>query len=363
MTSLRWGVVGLGIGEHHARMLQSLTTSSVIALCDREPETIARVVQNFSDVQTYLDPRQLMEESELDALVISTYDDSHGALAIEALEKGIHVFVEKPLATSGDQFARIFEALRGNPTLRLSSNTLLRYSPRFEWLRNQVQNGSFGRIFHAEMNYLYGRLEKVTSGWRGASTDYSATLGGTIHLIDLLLWLTGERPVRCVAVGSSLGTEISGLARSSERPSDDLRIALLEFPSGMTAQVGANLACVFPHFHSVAVFGSRATFFNYPQPSGVNQTGTHKPPALVFWSRDSESEPETVDAPYPNVPKSHSLQQFAESLQGGPPGIEEQDVLDATSVALAIDEAIRTRGPVEIRYFNLPPRHHEFQGD
>ena len=194
MKHLRWAVVGLGIGQVHAATVASLEDASLVALCDQDSAVLERVAAQFPNAELYTDFDDLVENCEIDALVIATYDDSHAKLAAAALKRGIHVFVEKPLAATQEDLLEIAALLNSDPALRLSSNTLLRLSPRFAWLKSRIATGSLGRIYHAELSYLYGRLEKVADGWRGKSPAYSVTLGGTIHMIDLLLWLTGERP-------------------------------------------------------------------------------------------------------------------------------------------------------------------------
>ena len=72
----------------------------------------------------------------------------------------------------------------------------LRLSPRFDLLKNKITSRGLGEIFHFEADYLYGRLEKLLSGWRSLDPNYSVTLGGAIHLVDLIMWLIEEKPNR-----------------------------------------------------------------------------------------------------------------------------------------------------------------------
>jgi predicted dehydrogenase len=351
VNPLRWAVVGLGVGEYHAQALGSLRNARLVALCDHDEQTLIRVSRNTPGAKLFTDPIRMLSECDLDVLVVATFDASHGALVRAALSRGVHVFAEKPLATSIADLDEIVRLLNDDPRLRLTTNTLLRLSPRFAWLKDQIARGVMGRVFHSELTYLYGRLEKVVGGWRGADPNYSVTLGGSIHMIDLLLWLTRERPHRCIAVGSSLGTLASDLTGPTFDPPQDLRLSLLEFPSGMTAQVGANYACVTPHFHSVAVFGSEKSFFHYPQDSASAHKG-----AVIASSRDPLETPEMLDLPYPAVPKATLVADFQQAIRGAKPTIPEQDVIDAMSVALAIDAAVRTGQPVDVSYVRVEPR-------
>ncbi len=354
MRKTRWGVVGLGVGMQHARQLAQLPDAELLAICDRDPEALALACVDLPGVAAYADENDLFGSGQIDAVVIATYDNEHAASIIWAIENGLHVFAEKPLATSRTELKMIGEALDRNPEVRLSTNTLLRRSPRFAWLKSRISGGHLGQLFHVEGDYLYGRVAKLTEGWRGNDPEYSVTLGGAIHVVDLLMWLTGERPVRVSAIGSGKGLRESALAAGSHFAGDDFRMALLEFDSGLTAKVSANFACVLPHFHRVDVFGTEATFLHVP---GARGTGFGESKGLLFTSRDPDEAPTVIDLPYPAVPKGALLPEFNRVIFGsGVPDIPEQEALDVVAVCLAIDESRSTGNSVELTYEQVAPR-------
>ena len=101
-------------------------------------------------------------------------------------------FCEKPLCLSYDELLSIRRALARNANLRISTNTVLRMSQRFRDIHERVAKGELGTLYYVEADYNYGRLEKITHGWRGEMPDYSVMLGGGIHMVDLLLWFVGS---------------------------------------------------------------------------------------------------------------------------------------------------------------------------
>src|SRR5207244_3826116 len=107
-----------------------------------------------------------------------------------------------------------------------------------------------------EGDYNYGRLHKIVDGWRGKLPYYSVVHGGAIHLIDLLLWLTGERIVEVTARGNQIAS------RGSSFRNHDFVVALARLENGSLAKISANFGCIHPHFHAVNVYGTRATFQN-----------------------------------------------------------------------------------------------------
>ena len=61
-------------------------------------------------------------------------------------------------------------------------------------MKKLIAEGVFGNIYYIEADYNYGRLKKLTHGWRSKVPNYSVTLGGGIHMLDLVLWITKFKP-------------------------------------------------------------------------------------------------------------------------------------------------------------------------
>lgn len=328
MTSLGIGIIGLGVGERHIDGFQKHPAARVLALCDINADVRARVRRTYPGMDVLEDANALIDDKRIDIVSIASYDDAHYEQVTRALRLGKHVFVEKPLCLRIDEFQAIRDLLNKRPQLRLSSNLILRASPRFLDLRNRIQDGTFGRLFNIEGDYLYGRLEKLTASWRGQIPGYSVTLGGAVHIIDLLLWLTGDRVVEVTAIGNGIASE------GSAYRGRDLASALLRFESGMIGKVSANFGCVYPHFHRLAVYGTKATFEN-----GHNA-------GLLWRSRDPKIAPESLTSAYPGVEKGDLIPSFVDAILGkGAAAVTEQEVLATMAVGLAIDLSL-TEGRV-----------------
>ena len=135
----------------------------------------------------------------------------------------------------------------------LASNLVLRAAPLYRFAREQASAGSLGKLYAFDGDYLYGRLHKVTDGWRGKVDNYSVMLGGGVHLVDLMLWIAGELPSRVVATGNRIST-----ANTAFRY-EDFVAATFEFPSGLVGRITANFGSVHAHQHVVRLFGTEAT--------------------------------------------------------------------------------------------------------
>ena len=206
-------------------------------------------------------------------------------------------------------------------------------------MRKRIAQGELGDIYYLEGDYDYGRLQKLTEGWRAKIPFYSVVYGGAIHLIDLILWITKARVQEVFALGSRKVTEGTAFQYY------DLVSALLKFESGssnsdeMLAKITANFGSVVPHHHKLSVYGTEGTF---------NQGHTD---TAYFHSRDPSADVEKVLDPYPGAAKGDMLPSFVKSLLDGTPAdISKKEVLDAMSVGLAIEKSLKTKKLEQVNY-------------
>ncbi len=119
---------------------------------------------------------------------IACPDEYHGTYVGFGLVNGDHVFCENPLYTTRKDGFRIKNVLGGTPKpLHLAQNFPLRYADCFENLKRE----DFGEIYRIEANYNWGRTHKLNEGWRRHDPNYSLVMGGLIHMVDLIVWITG----------------------------------------------------------------------------------------------------------------------------------------------------------------------------
>ena len=335
MKKLRAAIIGLGVGERHIDGYARCPEVELAALCDFSEAKLKEVGARYPGLHLVKSAEEILDDPCIDVVSIATYDNHHFAQVSRAIRQGKHVFVEKPLCLHETEAVEIRKLLDENPKVRLSSNLILRQSPRFKLLREWIRSGKLGRLFHLEGDYEYGRLEKLTQGWRGKLDFYSVVHGGAVHVIDLLLWLTGDEVVEVTAYGNDFCT------RGSPFRHNDFVAALLKFRSGLVGKVTVNFGCVHPHYHDVKVYGTQATFVN-----GMKE-------GLLFESRDPNVAPKTVDAVYPGIDKGGLIASFIGSIFGdGPPEVSAEDVFRVMSVCFAVEESARRNAPVTVDYIS-----------
>ena len=244
---------------------------------------------------------------------------------VAAIEAGKHIFVEKPLCQTDEEFEAITNALaQASSDYAFIQSYPAAYSRvSKQELRRRVSRGEIGEIYYVEGDYDYGRLQKILSGWRADIPFYSVVHGGAIHIIDLLLWLTCGTVDEVFAFGNKIATGNSSFRHY------DMVVALLKFSNGLIAKITANFASVAPHHHKMSVFGTKATF----EQSHVG--------AAYFHSRDPDATPELIADAYPGTDKGDLLPSFvAHILDGSPMEVTTWDVLSAMAVSLAIERSL-----------------------
>lgn len=333
MKRLRLGVIGLGVGERHVEAFNAHPQCEVTALCDFDDDKIAAAREMHPHAKILTQAEELLDDPDIDAVSVASWDNYHYEQVLRAIENGKHVFVEKPLCLHEHELAELKAAHRKHPGLKISSNLVLRTCPRFRALRNEVRDGRYGTPYYIEADYNYGRIHKIMEGWRGKLDYYSVFLGGAVHMVDLVMWLTGERPVEVKAVGGKVCT------KGSHFDEDDLVVALLTFESGMVAKIAANFGCVQPHFHRLDLYGTKASFMN------------DLPHARRWTTRDKGSRPEDITEAYAKYPKGEVAVSFVESiLNGKEPLVSPADVFSVMSVCFAVEKAKETGASTTIKY-------------
>lgn len=326
-------MIGLGVGAEHLAAYARHPACEPAVICDLSADKLKEIERQYPGVAETTSEDNVLSDPAIDIVSIASYDAAHAAQAIAALKAGKHVFVEKPLCMTIAEAEQIRQLLHGRPDLQLSSNLILRRSPRFTLIKGMIDAGEFGTLFHVEGEYNYGRLHKLTEGWRGRDPKYSVILGGAVHMIDLLLWLTEQNIVEVSAFGNRIASA------GSAAKCNDMVAALLRFEGGMTGTITANFGCVMPHGHGLSLFGTKATFIN------------GSPDGQLHVSRDPSATPRRISAE-PSAPsKGELIAGFINSIASGvEPIVSVDDVFRTMSVCLAIDKAVADGRPVEVEY-------------
>lgn len=188
-------------------------------------------------------------EETFDLTVIASPDFEHFEQLRVAILNGTPTFVEKPYVNSRQQLDLVQELLSSSPNYKSTSNMILRTAPIFVEIRKLFLNGIFGSRVFIEGNYFYGRWEKIQNGWRG-NKDYSVVLGGLIHLVDLVCYLTNNYQHK-VALNYHRITD--------KKPSDVFDLGHLTLSSEKTgfASLTTNFSTSVEHRRDLSIYGDK----------------------------------------------------------------------------------------------------------
>ena len=328
---LRAGVIGLGVGEQHLLSYRSIDGVEVRAICDIDPARLQEVGERYNVDHRHADYRALTEDPDIDVVSICSYDNWHAEQLISAFRHGKHVMVEKPLVLHRREAEAVYRAYQDSGC-QLTSNLILRRSPRFMEIQSMIAAGDFGEVFYLEGDYLHQILWKITSGWRGNMDFYCTFYGGGIHLVDLMRWMVGEEVVEV----SAMGTDI--LTRGSSYRYPDTIVALLRFAGGALAKCATSLGPQRTKFHALNVYGTRLTFVN-DLPNGK------------IFSGDDPADERPVTTPYPGMAKGDMLPEFIAAIRGGgAPAVHATEVFRVMDVCFGVWDAAQTGKRVPVSY-------------
>jgi myo-inositol 2-dehydrogenase / D-chiro-inositol 1-dehydrogenase len=197
---MRIGLIGLGrIGAVHARTLSNLDAVDALVVTDAVPGVTAAVAAQVGAEQAG-SPEELLAAG-VDGVVIAAATDAHPALLRAAVDAGLPVFCEKPLAAGLAEARAVAAAVRGAP---VQIGYPRRFDPAFRAVRAAVASGELGRVH---------TVRSTTLDPAPPPRAYLAGSGGlfrdcTVHDLDAVRWVTGQEVVEVVATGSDRGDEV-----------------------------------------------------------------------------------------------------------------------------------------------------------
>ena len=183
MDAVTCAVIGLGvIGTEHAAILAASPAAELLFCCDLDPSAEERVPPGVAFVT---DPDEALHHPQLDAVFICTPEFAHRELVEAALVRGLHVFCEKPLATTLDDADAMIAM--ASSSRRLVVGHLLRFDPRYATVHDRMSNGALGKPVH-----IFARRTTWAAEGQVVRGRTSLPLYQGVHDLDVLRWIVGE---------------------------------------------------------------------------------------------------------------------------------------------------------------------------
>jgi predicted dehydrogenase len=190
--AIRVGIIGAGkMGLSHFAIANALPEAAVVAVCDTSRYVLS-VLRKYAGIQTFTHHDEMIDEARLDAVIVSTPTSTHFAYAKDALERDVHVFVEKPLTLSPTESHALSElATRRKRVNQVGFHN--RFIATFQEAQRLIRAGALGTVSN-----IHGRafvqvvIQAQNRTWRSTRSEG----GGCLHdyasrVIDLMNFLVG----------------------------------------------------------------------------------------------------------------------------------------------------------------------------
>jgi len=190
---LRVGFIGVGgISQGaHAPAVKNVEILRLSSCADIDEKRLKAFQERFGCERGYTDYREMLEKEKPDIVLVATPHSAHARVAIDALESGSHVYLEKPMAVSLEEALRIADAARRRDRILVVGH-VYRFSPARMTARKVIQGGRLGRIYHSRSLLL--RRKGIPNSPTFLKKDLAG--GGVVldigsHAVDSLLFIRG----------------------------------------------------------------------------------------------------------------------------------------------------------------------------
>jgi UDP-N-acetylglucosamine 3-dehydrogenase len=335
-TPLRLGLVGLGsMGRNHLRVISNHPETSLSAIADPDPATLDAAVAQ-TGAKGFADPMAMIAEAELDGVVIAAPTTAHVALALAAIDKGLTLLVEKPLAATVEDGLTIVAAARKRG-VRVQVGHVERYNPAVL---------EMGRLLRAGwLSTIYAITSRRAGPFPARIRDVGVTVDLGTHDVDMLSWIAGEWPVRVYAE----------TAQRLHASHEDLTFGLLHFPSGAVGFLDVDWLTPVKRRSLVAV-GEEGMFeLDYlTQKLTFTRSNVERPQMIGGYATTFSGD--VAEIPIQSIePLRAQLDEFVRVLRTGErPYVDGEDGLWAVAMANALLTAAAERRPIDLS--DLPSR-------
>jgi UDP-N-acetyl-2-amino-2-deoxyglucuronate dehydrogenase len=255
--ALKYTLIGCGrISPNHiAAALEN--GLHIAAICDVVPSKMQDLMRMFSlpdTIRNYVDYRAMLEKERPELAAIATESGNHARIALDCIEYGCNLIIEKPIALSLRDADNIIAAAK-RKGVRVCACHQNRFNKSVQKIREAVDKERFGRLLYgvATIRWNRGADYYMQAPWRGTwAQDGGALMNQCIHNIDLLRWMMGNEITEVIGLTDRL------LHNYIE--AEDLGLALVRFANGSYGLIEGTTN-VYPRNleETLCIFGERGT--------------------------------------------------------------------------------------------------------
>jgi len=287
----KYALIGCGrIAINHIKAILINKNIKLVALCDIDLKQIKILAQktglSLDGVNLYSSHKELLKKDDLDIVAVATDSGSHAKIAIDCLNKKVHVIVEKPMSLSVKDANKMIEIANKNK-VKLAVCHQNRFNKVIFRLKQAIDEKKMGKINYGVANIRWNRNQDYykQAVWRGKwTTDGGCLMNQCIHNIDLLLWMMGSDVI-----------EVYGCLRNNNHKyneGEDLGIAILKFKNGSLGIIEGTVdVCEENWEETLSVFGK----------NGVVEIGGKSVNKINLWKVKGSVMNNDCDEAPPNI--------------------------------------------------------------
>lgn len=227
---MKYALIGCGrISPNHLEAAVN-NKLKIVGICDIIPEHMEILLEKTdmknSGFKKYTNYKEMLEIEKPELVAIATESGEHAKIALDCLEAGTNIIIEKPIALSLEDADKIIEKAK-EKGLIVCANHQNRFNKSIQKIREAVENGEFGKMLYgtAHIRWNRGKDYYTQAPWRGTwAQDGGALMNQCIHNIDLLRWMMGDEVSEVCAYTDNLNHDFI--------EAEDLGIAIIKFKNG-----------------------------------------------------------------------------------------------------------------------------------
>jgi predicted dehydrogenase len=245
MTEFKIGIIGAGMyGRNYLEVFRTLQSgprnrARVTWVASASEPSVKAAVEDYAIPHGTTDYCEMLNDPDLDAVIITSPPDMHVAMAMDALRAGKHVVIEKPMAVSMRDVRALLAEVKKHPkqVVLEASCRHTRLQPKFTFIKNLIESGRLGKIYHIHHNHLYP-MTFIEYNPKGAWAMKKASAGGGpffdwgVYDLSFHLGVLGDKP------------ELKSLRKFHRGDLRDLSSLAPGATSNSTVRHGWNLATV-----------------------------------------------------------------------------------------------------------------------
>jgi UDP-N-acetyl-2-amino-2-deoxyglucuronate dehydrogenase len=333
MKPVNFAVIGIGnIGRKHIKSLLSIDSISLEAVCDIDESKFEFCKKVNSNITFFTDYHLLLKEPDIDIITIATPHGLHAQMAMDAMEAGKHVIVEKPMALTVSECDRM-NAVSQKTGKRLFIVKQNRFNKPILAVTKALDEKKLGKIYFVQCNVFWNRNEEYysLSDWRGEKKLEGGALHTQVsHFIDLLVWWFGDiKQAKTLVDTVHHNIEI-----------EDVGVSALQFNNGVLGSLAWTTNVYNKNFEgSITIIGEKGTI----------KIGGKYLNKIDYWDVKSYPQPENGEmddlvndyGSYFGTASNHDIMfheiiaHFTQKRKGVVEGVEGEKTVQATELIYA----------------------------